>query len=341
MLIVSWGRRRAYAPHATFGPLVVLVLCCLLFSNPVAASAGDRLPEFRQCVEICERENCGPDTEHHTPIPLLHRLLFWTCPAECDYTCQHIVTARRQAADPPLPVVQFHGKWPFHRWLGMQEPFSVIFSAGNFAAHYNGLHSKVLAKIPATYPMRRFYVALAWIGMVTWLFSMVFHMRDFVATEQLDYFAAGASVLYGLYYAPVRLFHLDRPAQRPVLRVWTALCAGLYLAHVAYLRLWRWDYTYNMTANVACGVIQNALWSWFSYNRYRRNHLAWATWPGIVVAWILIAMSLELLDFPPLWGAIDAHSLWHLGTIAPTVLWYNFLVRDAHDELSSAERLKD
>jgi post-GPI attachment to proteins factor 3 len=29
-----------------------------------------------------------------------------------------------------------------------------------------------------------------------------------------------------------------------------------------------------------------------------------------------------LLDFPPIWGVLDAHSLWHLGTIAPTVFWY-------------------
>lgn len=255
--------------------------------------------------------------------PALHRrLLFWTCPHECDYTCQHIITARRQSATPPQPVVQFHGKWPFRRLWGMQEPLSVLFSLGNLAAHYYGLYSCVLPCIPASYPLRPYYVALARVGMAAWLLSAIFHTRDFPVTEQLDYFAAGASVLYGTYYTVVRVFRLERPARAPALRAWTALCLLLYAAHVAYLKLWRWDYTYNMAANVACGAVQNVLWTWFSWDRYRRSRRAWAVWPGLVVAWVLVAMSLELLDFPPLWGSLDAHSLWHLGTIAPAFLWY-------------------
>jgi len=102
----------------------------------------------------------------------------------------------------------------------------------------------------------------------------------------------------------------------------------------------KWDYGYNMAANVVCGIVQNALWSWFSVKRWRESHRAWAVWPGLVVAWVLMAMSLELLDFPPFWGLVDAHSLWHLGTIAPTVLFYNFLVKDAQDDMAGSERLK-
>jgi hypothetical protein len=206
----------------------------------------------------------------------------------------------------------------------MQEPASVLFSLGNLAAHWHGLYHRVLPRIPASYTMRPFYVALAKLGMVTWLLSAVFHTRDFAVTEQLDYFAAGASVLYGMYYAVVRIWRLDRatPAARRGLRVWTAVCAGLYVGHVGYLKLWRWDYTYNTLACVVCGVVQNVLWSWFSWTRYASTGKAWAAWPGMVVAWVIMAMSLELFDFPPLWGAIDAHSLWHLGTIAPAVLWY-------------------
>lgn len=220
--------------------------------------------------------------------------------------------------------MQFHGKWPFQRVLGVQEPMSVIFSAGNLLAHYDGLQNKVLAKIPASYGPRRFYIGLAYVSMAAWTFSIIFHTRDFRVTEQLDYFGAGASVLYGLYYTPIRLFRLDRktPGCQRLLRAWTATCLILYMCHVAYLKLWAWDYTYNMAANVVCGMIQNGLWSWFSWRRYSKNKRGWAAWPGIVVAWLLMSMSLELLDFPPIWGALDAHSLWHAGTIAPTVLWY-------------------
>jgi hypothetical protein len=221
-------------------------------------------------------------------------------------------------------VVQFHGKWPFHRFAGMQEPLSVLFSLGNLAAHYYGLHRVVLPRLPAGYTMRPFYVALARLGMVTWFLSAVFHTRDFEVTEQLDYFAAGASVLYGLYYAVVRIWRLDKPTPggRRGLRVWTGVCAVLYLAHVAYLKLWKWDYTYNMAVCAACGLVQHMLWSWFAWIRYRQTGKAWAIWPVVVVMWVAMAMSLELFDFAPFWGSLDAHSLWHLGTIAPAVLFY-------------------
>ncbi|RMD43184.1 hypothetical protein DV735_g1942, partial [Chaetothyriales sp. CBS 134920] len=238
------------------------------------------------------------------------------------------------------PVVQFHGKWPFYRFLGMQEPFSVLFSFLNLLAHRNGLE-RVRQSIPSTYSLRPFYLALGYFGLASWLFSMIFHTRDFSITEKLDYFAAGASVLYGLYLSVVRIFRLDRPAPaiQSILRAWTVLCVLLYAAHVTYLTAWSWDYTYNMAANVAVGTVQNLLWSWYSVKRYRKLHKLWAAWPGMIVAWITLAMSLELFDFPPLGGMIDAHSLWHLATAAPTAWWYSFLIKDAGEDLGS-QRLK-
>ncbi|KAM0329950.1 hypothetical protein ACHAQA_004117 [Verticillium albo-atrum] len=305
--------------RAWLSPLLCSIVLILLFTVAVEASTGDRLPDFRECVEVCKQENCF--TANPTAIPLHRRLLFWTCPAECDYTCQHIITTRRTLRS--LPIVQFHGKWPFYRFLGMQEPASVLFSLGNLAAHRHGLR-KIRANIPATYPIRPWYILLAQVGITSWVFSAIFHTRDSTATEQLDYFAAGASVLYGLYYTPIRIFRLYRasPRRRSVLRAWTLLCALLYVAHVAYLKGVAWDYTYNMAANVAVGMIQNALWIWYSYSKYRETRRAWAMWPGIAVAGVITVMSLELFDFAPVWGTLDAHSLWHLGTIAPTMLWY-------------------
>ena len=81
-----------------------------------------------------------------------------------------------------------------------------------------------------------------------------------------------------------------------------------------------------MAANVAVGVLQNILWSAFSIRTYQKLKKPWAAWPGLIVAWIVMAMSLELLDFPPWWGYIDAHSLWHLGTVVPTVWWYKWVI---------------
>jgi hypothetical protein len=206
----------------------------------------------------------------------------------------------------------------------MQEPFSVLFSLLNFLAHDHGLH-RLREAVPASYPLRKYYMLFGYFGMASWVFSMVFHTRDFGVTEKLDYFGAGASVLFGLYYTPIRIFHLyrrDDPKLQSLLRIWTGTCVGLYLAHVSYLTLWSWDYTYNMAANVVCGIVQNVLWTWFSVQRYRKEGKQWTAWPGLIVAWIILAMSLELFDFPP-WGRmVDAHSLWHLGTVGPTIWWY-------------------
>src|SRR5947199_9654838 len=94
-------------------------------------------------------------------VALIRKLLFWDCPAECDYACQHIITEHRVAK--LEPVVQFHGKWPFYRFMGMQEPFSVLFSFLNFLAHKDGL-SKIKT-IPPSYTLRKYYIWLAYIGM--------------------------------------------------------------------------------------------------------------------------------------------------------------------------------
>lgn len=207
--------------------------------------------------------------------------------------------------------------------LGMQEPFSVVCSIANLWAHWTGLR-KIRRQIPSHYTLRPFYERLASVGIASWVFSTIFHTRDFQITEELDYFAAGASVLYGLYYTPVRVFRLDIPSprRRSVLRAWSLLCALLYMCHVLYMKLVRWNYTYNMTANVSAGIVQNLIWSYFSVAKYRKSRQTWAMWPGIVVAWLVFAMSMELFDFAPWLGSIDAHSLWHLMTIAPTIIWY-------------------
>lgn len=208
----------------------------------------------------------------------------------------------------------------------MQEPFSVLFSLLNLFAHIWGV-SQLRERIPSTYKLRKWYIGLGVVGYLAWTASSVFHTRDFNVTEKTDYFMAGLYVLYGLYYAPIRIFRLDDPSgtqpwRMSVARLWTLVCVGLYAAHVTYLTAWSWDYTYNMAANIAVGVAQNILWIGFSIWRYRQSGKVWHTWPAMVCVAISSAMSMEVLDFPPWRLMVDAHSLWHLGTVIPTVWWY-------------------
>jgi hypothetical protein len=40
-------------------------------------------------------------------------------------------------------------------------------------------------------------------------------------------------------------------------------------------------------------------------------------------------MLLEIYDFPPLWGILDAHAIWHATTVPITYLWWSFIKDDA------------
>ena len=276
-------------------------------------------PQYVRCVHLNIRR-CNAHS-----LPAFRRRLFaWTCPSECDYACQHIVTTTRVLNQ--FPVLQYHGKWPFYRFLGMQEPFSVLFSVLNLLAHIWGV-SQLREKIPPTYPLRRYYILFGYFGFSSWMASILFHIRDFTVTEKADYFAAGANVLYGLYSAAIRIFRLDdperkRPWKREALQIWTGVCIGLYTCHISYLTFWKFDYAYNMTANISVGIVHNLLWTAFAWNGWVKKRRWWQAWPGMIVAWIILAMSMELLDFPPWRLMIDAHSLWHLGTVGPTWWWY-------------------
>ncbi|KAF8472100.1 Per1-like protein [Kalaharituber pfeilii] len=333
---------------------LVLLSCLSVLCVPIHASRGDRLVEFKECVKFCIDQNCEYDP---TPLPFHLRLLLWTCPQECDYSCQRTITSERIARQ--QSIEQFHGKWPFRRVFGVQEPFSVIFSLANLYAHVVGLRT-LRKELPRTYPMYKFYMWFGYMGLVCWFWSAVFHTRDFKFTERMDYFAAGANVMYGMFLAPVRIWRLYKPqgvegkapargggggAPVPLpFRLWALTCFAGYAAHVYYLAFVQWSYTYNMAANVAVGAVTNLLWTYFSIQHYRRLQQLWAATPGLIVTWVVMAMSLELLDFPPIADALDAHALWHAATVAPTVWWYQFLVRDAKRDMeydgAEGERIK-
>jgi hypothetical protein len=64
---------------------------------------------------------------------------------------------------------------------------------------------------------------------------------------------------------------------------------------------------------------------------------------GVSVVLVSCAMCLEVFDFPPYKGILDAHSLWHAATIPLAPLFYQFLLRDIEletstDKLSKAKK---
>lgn len=61
---------------------------------------------------------------------------------------------------------------------------------------------------------------------------------------------------------------------------------------------------------------------WCYFERHRRPN-----YRKIIRFYILfgMSMSLELLDFPPIFWIIDAHALWHLATVAIISVFYEYV----------------
>ncbi|KAI0035028.1 Per1-like protein [Vararia minispora EC-137] len=324
------------------------LLCATALATVAVASSGDRAPDFQKCVNKCQRMTCST----YNPTLAL-RLTRWSCTDDCRYMCMHTLTD--YALESGQGVQQYYGKWPFYRFAGMQEPASVVFSLTNLLLHVWGL-DEVRREVPTGHPMKQFYVRWAYISCNAWLWSSVFHTRDTSLTEKFDYFSAGLTILYSLYFSVVRLFHLypvTPRARAPIMfYLWSLACAVAYAGHVAYLTLRpRFDYSYNIAANVALGLAHNALWLVFAlparlsvFRRFRardRTYRPWyATRAATAVALTTAATCLELFDFPPWMRTVDAHALWHLATAPLAVLWYDFLINDAMDPGWRAMRMR-
>ncbi|XP_045382339.1 post-GPI attachment to proteins factor 3 [Lemur catta] len=296
-----------------------------------SGSQGDREPVYRDCVLQCEERNCSGGALKHfrSRQPIYMSLAGWTCPDDCKYECMWVTVGLYLQEGHKVP--QFHGKWPFSRFLFFQEPASAV------ASFLNGLASLVMlcryrTSVPASSPMYHTCVAFAWVSLNAWFWSTVFHTRDTDLTEKMDYFCASTVILHSVYLCCVRTVGLQRPAVASAFR---ALLLLMLTAHVSYLSLIRFDYGYNLAANVAIGLVNMVWWlAWCLWNQRRLPHVR----KCVAVVLLLQGLSLlELLDFPPLFWVLDAHAIWHISTIPVHVLFFSFLEDDSLYLLKESE----
>lgn len=282
----------------------------------IQCSLGDRDLEFRRCLneEVSRRCNSA-DFKVSTTM----RIMLWSCSDVAAYDCMHKITKSRMESR--QRILQYYGKWPFIQLFGIQEPASVVFSIANGYAHYK--HLKVVNQYP-NYPFYGMLRGYVFVGVNTWVWSTVFHCRDKPLTEKLDYFSAALAILYACYLALIRTREITRPTHQRRLMIFFSL---LFLMHVSYLSFYKFDYNYNMKASIIVGMLHNVLWFvWWIKVRGKRDY-AWISIAAVVS--LSMAMSLELLDFPPWWFIFDAHSLWHACTVPIVLMWYRFWIADA------------
>ncbi|GAB1296774.1 Post-GPI attachment to proteins factor 3 [Apodemus speciosus] len=139
-------------------PLLLLTLAVGL----AGGSQGDREPVYRDCVLRCEERNCSGDALKHfrSRQPIYMSLAGWTCRDDCKYECMWFTVGLYIQEGHRVP--QFHGKWPFSRFLFIQEPASAV------ASLLNGLASLVMlcryrSSVPASSPMYHTCMAFAWV----------------------------------------------------------------------------------------------------------------------------------------------------------------------------------
>ncbi|EPX73000.1 GPI-phospholipase A2 activity regulator [Schizosaccharomyces octosporus yFS286] len=296
-----------------------------------SASSGDLHPHYRTCLNNCITIDCNQNPSQNGMLPWYLRLFFWDCGSDCRYECQ--IDAEHYFAVNGIPSQQYFGKWYFIRIFGIQEFFSVLFSLFNLIVHYNG-YQRMRRCIPDSHHSKSLCLKWALIGMNAWVWSSVFHTRDTPFTEKLDYFSAGAFVLFGLYTSLVLMFKLDlKRGGRIATTILGALFLIAFIAHVSYLSFYTFDYGYNMKANLSVGLLSNILWYYYSWS-HRNIGLSWTKVPALSVTALMLSASLELFDFSPIANLVDAHALWHLATVPITYYIYGFVIKSSLYDLN-------
>lgn len=150
-----------------------------------------------------------------------------------------------------------------------------------------------------------------------------------------------------LHYALIRVFGLQGARSHSAwLAPVSALLALIVVGHFAYVSsLPLFPYGYHIAVAAALGMLGNLVWVGWSASFVARPRILGIQWPApyppgprtprrnwtpaLLVALTIAAMSLELLDFPPILRVLDAHAAWHAATIPLALAWWDFLVKDA------------
>uniref|UniRef100_UPI00358F3D4A post-GPI attachment to proteins factor 3 isoform X1 n=1 Tax=Myxine glutinosa TaxID=7769 RepID=UPI00358F3D4A len=310
--------------------LGLMLASCDLFSGALGSS-GDEQPFYRNCINNCSRRSCFGDalSKFVARQPLYMRLSGWNCVEECRYGCMWRTVDLLQEAGYDIP--QFHGKWPFVRWLCVQEPLSAIFSALN-GFSYLFMARRYCASVPSTAPTYTTVVKFSAVAVLAWCFSFAYHCKDTPLTEKMDYFGATSLLLYSVYFCCVRTLGLQNPWVAKYFGYLLLIAFGLHILYMSYVCF---DYGYNMLLSIAIGMLNLVWWSgWCVVTLGTRPYV----WRCLLTMFCLHgAFLLELFDFPPLLWALDAHALWHLSTAPIPLLFYGFLIEDSRSLLREEE----
>ncbi|XKL63358.1 hypothetical protein PGB90_005722 [Kerria lacca] len=273
-------------------------------------SVGDSYPSYRSCVRKCYTVNCKNDeSTFYLPSSNQNFLikLLWSCHDNCEYECMWPMV--RTCLKNNWNVPQFNGKWPFMRWLGMQEPASAIFSLFNLVSSISMYRQfyKAVRNISSMYWIWTMHVV---VSINTWFWSIIFHVRDIPFTERMDYISASSFIYYTFYAFGYRILLFQNLFTKIL---FICGCLFFFVQHIMYLIMKPFDYHYNLDNLLLIGITTGiGTLFWCIYNWKNIHHVKYA---AMYVTLTMLVALFEIFDFAPILWTFDAHSLWHLMTI--------------------------
>ncbi|XP_047135912.1 post-GPI attachment to proteins factor 3 isoform X2 [Hydra vulgaris] len=164
------------------------------------------------------------------------------------------------------------------------------------------------------------------VNIFAWVCAAIFHAKDTILTERLDYFGASLIMSFSILLSVARFSGIHHK-----LTYTSGLVLLLILFYHTYtMNFIEFDYSHNMRVMIILGLVNISFWMvWCFKHSYR--YYVWKC--VLTMVGTFLFASLELWDFPPIFYTFDAHSLWHLSTVPLTYLWYRFLYDDACYEL--------
>lgn len=299
---------------------------CSLYTLVVAGGDGD--PAYKKCIHerfyLCYKQ---PNISFYEFEPF--SFVSWGCMDRAKYRCMKGITDGRAANNEP--VEKYYGHWVFHRYFGLEEPGSVLFSVMNLIPH--GLYVIRYTFAKETLVRDPWMLVYALVSILLWTASSNFHIHKTNTSTSYDYATGFASISYGLVLAIRRVFSASFPRSVAFISTLSLL---LICMRVAYMLQNNVDFQDHF--QLCVGLIVATCLVWLSWVGHCAVHSYWYKVADVnmSIPWkcffcqlsLGVASLLEVLDFPPFFGAFDAHSLWHAATVPIFFFWYHMWIDD-------------
>jgi hypothetical protein len=312
--------------------MIALVGCFLLISS--VACFNQSTSPFTDCLHQCHSHNCSQSNDGvvvYVNQPFYLRLLGWTCLHECRYGCMwRVIDMEKKSKSDNYTELKYYGKWPFKRILGMQEVTSALASLFHLAANIY-MFQELCKRFTVKTPLKNVWYSFVLVSINAWFWSFLFHIKDNTFTEKMDYFSAFAVVLLKLNLFFIRLFHDFKWKEVEEVTWLIHWSSGVYfLYHIYYMCSVEFDYGSNMKVNLMLGLVDSLFWiAWSVYYLVEKGRQHAVT--CVFVTTLMTALALlEIYDFPPVLGLVDAHALWHWTTLVFPFYWYKFVIDDCN-----------